>query len=394
MSNPVPDFQNTEIAFKHLKDSDLYRAWGLFRAINIKPFVTMGPALVTGALKLRLPVKGLIKSTVFRQFCGGEDLESCEDTIRHLMLGGVYSILDYGVEGEKSEAGFDAAMEEVLRTVSAMKSNSGAPFCVFKLTALARFELLEAVSTSGTSTVHATLTAEWGRVVARVAKICDTAITAGKLVMIDAEETWIQPAIDHLAITMAREHNKKTAKVYTTIQMYRVNGLRDVNALLDQARIEGWIPAIKLVRGAYMEIERERAREMSYPSPIHPDKTATDIAYNEALKKILGPGSTAFLCAGTHNADSSLLAVDLAEAHELPPASPRMWFAQLLGMSDNLTFNLAHSGYLAAKYVPYGPIGAVLPYLFRRARENTSIAGQSSRELLLIERELRRRSGR
>jgi proline dehydrogenase len=394
MSNPVPDFQNTEIAFKHLKDSDLFRAWSLFRAINIKPLVALGPSMVTGALKLRLPVKGLVKSTVFRQFCGGETLENCEDTVKSLKLGGVYSILDYGVEGEKTEAGFDAAMAEVLRTVSAMKANPGAPFCVFKLTAMARFELLEAVSASGAGSVPANLKDEWKRVTARVAKICDKAIAAGKLVMIDAEETWIQPAIDHLALAMAQKHNKGTAKIYTTIQMYRVNGLQDVKELLESARSEGWIPGIKLVRGAYMEKERERATAMGYPSPIHPDKDSTDKAYDDALKIILAAQSDAYLCAGTHNATSSLLAVELVGKCKLPPASPRVWFAQLLGMSDDLTFNLAHSGYLAAKYVPYGPIAAVLPYLFRRARENTSIAGQSSRELRLIEKELRRRSGR
>ena len=329
---------------------------------------------------------------MFRQFCGGETLESCAATMTRLKTGGVFSILDYGVEGEKTEAGFDAAMSEVLRTISTTASNPQAPFCVFKLTALARFDLLEAISKSGAGNVTPALSAEWERVVNRVQRICAEAISKGKLVMIDAEETWIQPAIDFLAMSMMRQHNRDSAKVYSTIQMYRVNGLKDASSLLQVSKSEGWIPGIKLVRGAYMEKERERAAANSYPSPIHPDKPSTDNAYNEALRLILASGESASLCAGTHNADSSRLTINLMTERGLSVNSPRVWFAQLFGMSDDLTFNLAHAGYNAAKYVPYGPIAAVLPYLFRRARENTSIAGQSGRELLLIERELKRRA--
>ncbi len=385
------DFKNTEIAFKHLNTSELLKAWTLFRAINIRPLVSVGPPIISWALKARLPVKCLLRTTVFRHFCGGETLEECGKTMDQLHKGGVYSILDYGVEGEKTEAGFDAARDEVLRVVEATKANPLVPFCVFKLTALARFELLETVSKDGADGLGSDLAAEWARVKSRVEGICDAAVSAGKLVMIDAEETWIQKAIDQLSLSVMRKHNTKSAKIYTTIQMYRKDGLANVEALLNLGHKEKWHPGIKLVRGAYMEKERARAKDKCYPSPIHDSKEATDKAYDSALKLILAKESGASLCAGTHNFESTAFVTSLMETHHIPKNSSSVWFAQLLGMSDDLTFNAANAGYNAAKYVPYGPIAAVLPYLFRRAEENTSIAGQSSRELSLIERELLRR---
>jgi proline dehydrogenase len=391
MDISLPDFQNTEIAFKHMTDGELYRAWTLFKVINVKPLVVAGPPLVSAALKFGLPVQGLLRATVFNHFCGGETLDDCASTMKRLQEGGVFSILDYGVEGEKTEQGFDAAEAEVLRTILTTSANPRVPFCVFKLTALARFELLETVSCKGLDTLAPTLQKEWQRVLNRVKNICDTAAKHKKLVMIDAEETWIQPAIDTIAIAMMRAHNQISARVYTTIQMYRTEGLANVRQLLSAATAEKWIPAIKLVRGAYMEKERQRAAAMGYQSPIHPDKASTDQAYDEATRLII-QAPEAKLCAGTHNAKSSELVVKLMQEDKLKPATERVWFAQLLGMSDDLTFNLAHGGFNAAKYVPYGPVKAVLPYLFRRAQENTSIAGQSGRELQLIEREIRRRA--
>lgn len=393
MTAMKPDFQNTEIAFKHMTDHDLYRAWSLFRTINFKPLVIAGPPLLTAAMRLRLPIKPLVRATVFKQFCGGEGLDECQQTVELLARGRVYSILDYGVEGEKSEKGFDAAMQEVLRTVATAKNNPKIPFCVFKLTALARFELLETFSAIGFERLTNEQRDEWKRVEHRVNTICDAAVKAGKQVMIDAEETWIQSAIDHQAFAMMRKHNRQSGQIYMTIQMYRTKGLADVHALLARGQAEGFVPGVKLVRGAYMEKERARARSLGYESPIHPSKEDTDKAYDEALRLILNSSSTMYLCAGTHNARSCALTIDLMQQHQLKPDTSRVWFAQLLGMSDDLSFNLANAGYLAAKYVPYGPIDAVLPYLFRRARENTSIAGQSGRELQLIERELRRRRG-
>jgi proline dehydrogenase len=390
----IPDFQNTEIAFKHLTDGELYRAWTLFKVINVKPLVVAGPPLVSAALRWGIPLKGVLRATVFSHFCGGETLKDCSRTIKRLSQRGVYSILDYGVEGEKTESGFDAAMAEVLSTIANTSSSTHkyAPFCVFKLTALARFQLLEMVSQRGSEILSGSLKLEWQRVIERIGTICQEAVRHGKLVMIDAEETWIQPAIDAIAIDMMRRHNRENACVYTTIQMYRTEGLATVRKLLSLAGSEQWIPAIKLVRGAYMEKERQRAEALGYPSPIQPDKASTDRAYDEALELILKTTS-AKLCAGTHNAPSTELVVRLMQKQRLAASSERVWFAQLLGMSDDLTFNLAHGGFNAAKYVPYGPISAVMPYLFRRAQENTSIAGQSGRELRLIEREIKRRRG-
>jgi proline dehydrogenase len=393
MNLPIPDFQNTAIAFKHLSDGELYRAWTLFKVINVKPLVVAGPPLVSAALKVGLPVQGLLRATVFNHFCGGETLGDCVDIMKRLHEGGVFSILDYGVEGEKTEQGFEAAASEVLRTILTTSGNPRVPFCVFKLTALARFELLEHVSEHGLDKLSAPLKTEWQRVLDRVKNICDSAAKHQKLVMIDAEETWIQAAIDKIALDMMRAHNQKSARVYTTIQMYRTDGLSQVQQLLSTAAAEKWVPAIKLVRGAYMEKERQRAAAMGHASPIQPDKASTDQAYDEAARLILQTPD-AKLCAGTHNSRSSELVVRLMHELKLQPTSDRVWFAQLLGMSDDLTFNLAHCGFQAAKYVPYGPVKAVLPYLFRRAQENTSIAGQSGRELQLIEREIKRRSGR
>jgi proline dehydrogenase len=390
MTDTLPDFENTEIAFRHLSDSDLWRAWTLFRAINVKPLVAAGPPLVTLALKMRLPVKGLLKSTIFSHFCGGETLESCSDTMKRLANAKVRSILDYGIEGEKTEAGFDAAEQELLRSVAFTARNSNVPFTVFKMTGLARFELLEDFSRQIPHHQTPASEPEWERVLRRVDSVCAAAVAGGKLVMIDAEETWIQPAIDQIALDMMRKHNRDQCRVFTTIQMYRSDGLALVKNLIQTAKSEGWKCGIKLVRGAYMEKERERAGRLGYPSPIHPDKDATDRAYDAALELIFNSPDTS-LCAGTHNAASSRLALQLSRASGLAPRDPRVWFAQLLGMSDDLTFNIADAGYNAAKYVPYGPVDTVLPYLFRRARENTSIAGQSGRELLLVEKELRRR---
>jgi proline dehydrogenase len=394
MNMPRPDFQNTEIAFKHKSDSELNLAWMVFRAINVKPLVTVGPLMVTSALKLKLPITGLLRWTVFRLFCGGETLESCRQTVDRLKSEAVFSILDYGVEGEKSELGYDTTLREVLKCIATTKGQESTPFCVFKVTALGRFELLETITTKGVSQLPPNLAAEWQTVVSRVNIICETAINAGKLVMIDAEETWIQGAIDTLALTMMQKYNTRQPNIYTTIQMYRTDGLQMIESLIETARTEKWLPGIKLVRGAYLEKERLRAATMGYKSPIQVNKESTDKAYDLALKRIMSSPAHGHLCAGTHNTQSTQAVIDLMSQHSLKPTSPRVWFAQLLGMSDDLTFNLAHAGYLAAKYVPYGPIAAVLPYLFRRARENSSIAGQSSRELELIKNELTRRAAR
>lgn len=391
MKKIAVDFKNTRIAFKHMSDQDLMKAWALFKAISLKPLVLAGPPLIQLSLKLHLPIRSILRQTIFGHFCGGETLEDCVSTVERLKKNRVASILDYGVEGEKSETGFTAATDEVVRVIAATSGNNSVPFCVFKLTAIARFELLELVSNTKPGKLKPQLQAEWAAVKERVERICDDAISANKLVMIDAEETWIQPAIDQLAIAMMQKHNKKSARIYTTVQMYRTEGLKLVNELILLGKKDSWHPGIKLVRGAYMEKERTRAKQHGYTSPIHHSKADTDKAYDDALEVILREDSGAFLCAGTHNLESTLKVTELMQQQNIPINSERVWFAQLYGMSDDLTFNAADAGYNAAKYIPYGPIAAVLPYLFRRAEENTSIAGQSGRELKLIESELQRR---
>ena len=387
----LPNFDDTQIAFQSKSDAALWRAVMLFRLIGITPIVKIGPSLVNFGFKAHLPIKPLVRSTVFRQFCGGESLDECRETIDLMAGDGVSAILDYGVEGEKSERGFDAAVAEILRTVGEASGNKNIPFCVFKMTALARFELLEHVSNKGESALSPEEAQEYARVKARVDRICSTAADQNLPVMIDAEETWIQPAIDAIAESLMQKHNQQRALVYTTAQMYRVDRLNYIRNLVERASREGWHVGIKLVRGAYMEKERERAQAMNYPSPIHPNKKATDQAYDDALSFCVASLNHVAICAGTHNESSCLRGARLLAQYNVLHRDPRVWFSQLYGMSDHISYNLAHCGYPVAKYVPYGPVAKVLPYLFRRAQENTSVAGQSSRELQLVERELKRR---
>lgn len=383
----IPDFSNTEIAFRSRSPAELWRALGLFKTINHPLLVRVGGPLLTAGFRLKLPLSPFVRWTVFRQFCGGESLDECRQMIQQMAQDGVKSILDYGVEGEKTEQGFDAATAEILRTAIEAGKNPNIPFVVFKMTGIARMELLEKINQSGTASLSKEEQAEWLRVMNRVEQICTAANKNGKPVMIDAEETWIQKTIDHVAEEQMRKRNLNgCANVYTTIQMYRLDRLDYLKNLAEMAAAEGWQVGVKVVRGAYMEKERDRAKRDHLPSPIHPDKPSTDKAYDQAIQFCIEK-SNVWVCAGTHNEASCLTAAKLI----LSTGSSRIWFSQLLGMSDHLTYNLANAGFQVAKYVPYGPVHAVLPYLIRRAQENTSVAGQSSRELLLIEGELRRR---
>jgi len=382
-------FENTEIAFKHLSDQSLIRAYWVFRLINNNFLVKVGPSLTNFAIKMHLPIKGLIKATIFKQFCGGESIEECNNTIINLHEGGVGTILDYSVEGEDDEQVFDATRDEIIRTIDRALADKAVPITVFKVTGVGRFGLLEKLD-AGTE-LTAAEKEEWEKVQQRVYAICARASQAGIPVMIDAEETWIQKTIDLLALTMMRAFNKQKAIVYNTYQIYRHDKLTSLKADFEQAEHEGFILAAKLVRGAYMEKERRRAQEMGYPSPIQPDKQATDKDYDEALKFCTDHIDRIALVAGTHNEQSCRLLANLMEQKKIDPKHPHVYFSQLLGMSDNLSFNLADAGFNVAKYVPYGPVEAVLPYLFRRAEENTAISGQMSRELSLIIKEKKRR---
>lgn len=382
-------FENTEVAFKHYTDAALNRAYWLFKIISNKFLVDVGVPITNFAVKVGLPIKGLIKATIFKQFCGGETIIECGPTIRTLRQNGVCTILDYSVEGEDDEQIFDNTRDEIIRTLVRATEDNAVPITVFKVSGLGRNELLEKLDAN--IPLGPAEEEEWQKVQSRVATICQKAYAVGIPVMIDAEESWIQNTIDILALTMMHSFNKGKAIVYNTYQLYRHDKLRSLIDDHVMAVKEGFILGAKLVRGAYMEKERARAEEMGYLSPIQADKEATDTDYNDALIYCVDHLSEIAIIAGTHNEESCRLLANLLAEKGIDPKNPHVYFAQLLGMSDNLTFNLADAGYNVAKYVPYGPVEAVLPYLFRRAQENTAIAGQMGRELGLIVKEKKRR---
>lgn len=383
-------FDNTEIAFRHSSNTDLTRAYWLFRIININFFVKIGPPVTNFAMAIRLPIKSLIKATIFKHFCGGETIAECDNTIKNLSAGGVGTILDYSVEGEDDEQVFDNTRDEIILTIKrAAEDRTAVPITVFKVTGVGRFGLLEKLD-AGIDFNEAE-EAEWRKVQARVLAICTKAYENNVPVMIDAEETWIQKTIDMLALNMMRKFNKDKAIVYNTYQLYRHDKLASLKDDHNLAVTEGFILGAKLVRGAYMEKERKRAAEMGYECLIQPDKQSADRDYDNALRFCTDNIAKIAFVAGTHNENSCRLLANLLNEKNISHNNPHVYFSQLLGMSDNLSFNLADAGYNVAKYVPYGPVKAVLPYLFRRAQENTAIAGQMSRELSLIMAERKRR---
>jgi len=382
-------FENTEIAFRHCSDADLKRAYWLFRAINLNFLVKIGPPITNFAMRLGLPIKGLIRATIFKHFCGGETIRECEDTIRSLQQGNVGTILDYSIEGQDDEQAFDNTRDEIVRTIKRAVKDKSIPLTVFKVTGTIRFGLLEKLDAG--AVLSPAEQEEWQKAQDRVLSICEKAYAAGITVMIDAEETWIQKTVDALAMDMMQRFNKEKAIVYNTYQLYRHDKLQSIKDDHAVAQKNGFILGAKLVRGAYMEKERKRAEEKGYPSPIQPDKKSTDSDYDAALEYCTKHIEKIAFVAGTHNEESCRLLAELLNKKGIDHKNPHVYFSQLLGMSDNLSFNLADAKYNVAKYVPYGPIKAVLPYLFRRAQENTAIAGQMSRELSLIVKEVGRR---
>lgn len=383
------NFDNTEIAFRNKSNGELNQAYWLFKIISSNFLTNVGPPITNFLLNIGFPIKGAIKATIFKQFCGGETIADCEHTIEQLHLGKVGTILDYSVEGEDEEEVFDFTCEEIIRTINRADGDPRVPITVFKVTGIGRFALLEKLDAKQELTP--TETEEFARVKARCLKICQAAFDKQVPVMIDAEETWIQNTIDELALEMMTKFNKEKLVVYNTYQMYRHDKLADLKADYLIAKETGFILGVKMVRGAYMEKERKRAVEMGYLSPIQPDKAATDKDYDESLRFCIQHIDQIAIVCGTHNEESSRLLTELIDENNIPHNHPHIYFAQLLGMSDNLSFNLSDAGYNVAKYVPYGPIKAVMPYLFRRAQENTSVAGQTGRELGLISKEKARR---
>ncbi|MBC7383816.1 MAG: proline dehydrogenase family protein [Bacteroidia bacterium] len=389
MSSPNLNFSDTEIAFKTKTNGDLRNSYLLFKAISYNWLVQTGPKLVNFGFWVKLPLKGIIKATVFKQFCGGENIEECQPAIELMGEYGVGTILDYSVEGEEREEVFDATAAEIIKTIEKAYQNPKIPFSVFKVTGIARFDLLAKVNAK--LLLDTNEQAEFDRVKSRIDRICQTAFNLEVRVFIDAEESWIQDTIDLLAENMMMLYNKVQPIVYNTLQFYRHDRLSFLKLSIAHATKQHYYYGVKLVRGAYMEKEIARAREMGYQNPIQSSKQASDEAYNNSLQICTDHIDIVAICAGTHNEESCKLLTAIMDQKGLKNNDERIYFSQLYGMSDNLSYNLANAGYKVAKYLPYGPVKAVLPYLFRRAQENTSVKGQAGRELSLIETELKRR---
>jgi proline dehydrogenase len=395
MSQPsLPRFNDTAQAFQHLSDAELRRAVALFSLIGKPWLVNVGSALANLALSLRIPLGWAVRPTVYAHFCGGESIEDSEATVDKLAAHNVRTILDYSAEGQTDEADLDATCSEVLATIHAADGDARHAFAVFKVSGLSSNALLEKVGNAmrGGKALSAGDEAAWERVQRRVRTLCEATAAAGGRVMIDAEESWIQDAIDALAEDMMSDYNREQVVVYTTAQMYRHDRLAYLQGMAERAEEGGYACGVKLVRGAYMEKERERAEKRGYPSPIQPDKASTDRDFDAAVAWVLDRLERVHLVAGSHNEASNLRLCELLAERGMEPGDTRVAFAQLLGMSDPITFNLAAHGYNVAKYVPYGPIREAIPYLIRRAQENTSVAGQTSRELELLKREQSRRN--
>jgi len=381
-------FNNTEVAFKVKTDSELERAYFLFKMIQNEPLVRIGTAVTNFALKTRMPVEKLIRMTVFDHFCGGVTEDDCLPTIEKMYAKNVHSILDYSVEGKESEEQFDHALEKTMKTIEFGKTKDSIPFAVFKPTGFGRIGLYQKVGAKEILTSDEE--SEWNRVVARYQKVGQMAFDFNVPLLIDAEESWMQDAADDLIENLMVQFNKEKAIVFGTLQMYRWDRLDYLKGLHKRAKAEGFYIGMKLVRGAYLEKENERAKEFGYPTPICESKEVTDKNYNDALRYMAANDKMA-IYAGTHNEESSYLLMQLAEEANLEKNDSRVWFGQLYGMSDHISFNLAAQGYNVSKYLPFGPVRDVMPYLIRRAEENTSVAGQTSRELKLLKIERKRR---
>ncbi|WP_027302998.1 proline dehydrogenase family protein [Rudanella lutea] len=386
---PAVSFEDTSIAFSCQSDFKLRKTYWLFALMNKGWLVNLGTFFIKIALKLQLPVKNLIKSTIFEQFCGGESIRDCEKTISKLHDGHIGTILDYSVEGEENEKSFEETTLEVLRTIERASESADIPFSVFKVTGIASTDLLEAVQKGDVLSNEDK--AAFERVRERVDRLCAKAYERKVKIFVDAEESWIQGTIDALAYEMMERYNRERPVVFNTYQLYRWETYNNFVKATETARERGYLLGAKLVRGAYLEKERIRSHEEEYQDPIQATKEDTDRDFNKAIDFSLNNRDVVSICLGTHNEYSCQYCFQRMKQLGIAPNDEHIWFAQLLGMSDNISYNLANAGYNVAKYVPYGPVEAVMPYLFRRAEENKSIAGQSSREFKLIEKEIDRR---
>lgn len=386
-------FDNTELAFAHKSTAELKKAYRLFQTFSYPSLVEYGPKIANAALSMGLPIKGIIKKTLFAQFCGGETIAESYPSAKELYENGIGAILDYSVEGEGRGEDFIQAFGELQKVIIEATDKPEYPFAVFKCTGIGMFSMLENVSAyieKGESTDKRD-SLDYQHFRSRFEALCKLAYENGTKLFVDAEETWIQAAIDEITYSNMAMYNTEEAIIYNTIQLYRKGRIEEIKYRIEEARAAGYKLGLKLVRGAYMEKEADRAEELGYDDPIQDSKEDTDRDYNDALQLCFDNRDVVYFCAGTHNEESSLLLAELIEKHQIDKKDDRFWFAQLYGMSDHISFNLAHQGYNVAKYLPYGPVKEVLPYLSRRAQENSSVKGQAGRELTLIRKELNRR---
>ncbi len=382
-------FKNTAVAFKNKSDRELFLAYILF-------FLTKSPFLVKflsqaakWAMTIGLPIKPFIKATVFKQFCGGEKKEEYLNVIGKLGQAAIGTILDYSVEGRQDEDVFENTQKELLNIIAQARKNDNIPCTCMKMTSIGSGDLLEKVTTG--KTLSKVENQAWAKLIARLDGICLAASEAGKPIYIDAEESWIQGAIDNLAEQMMLKYNQEKVIVFTTLQLYRWDRIDYFKKLIAQAQSQSYRLGIKIVRGAYLEKERERASDLGYPSPVNSSKAATDDEYSRAINLFIDNIDVTEICLGTHNELSCQLLMNCMVAKEIPNDHPHVYFSQLFGMSDNISYNLAQAGYNVSKYLPFGPVESTLPYLARRAEENTAIAGQMSKELEIIIKERNRR---
>jgi proline dehydrogenase len=383
------DFNNTKIAFQDKSNADLRRAKFLFKTIEKPWMVKMGSAMLHFALKVHFPIGWAIKPTLYKHFVGGETIGKCQPVVDRLAKSNVKAILDYSVEGTSSQEGINSAFEETLRSVENAGKNDNIPFAVFKPTAMVDVRVLRKFSFN--EKVDEKDHEQYKAFADRVDKLSEAAAKNKVRLLIDAEDYWYQKAIDDVVEQMMEKYNKNEVVVFNTLQMYRTDRLDYLKNLIAKAREKKYYAGVKFVRGAYMEKERDRAEKEGYPSPINPDKPTTDKMYNDALRVSMENIDILNIFNGTHNEESSLLLSQLMEEQQLKKDDNRIYFSQLYGMSDHISYNLAAEGYNVAKYIPYGPVRHVAPYLIRRAEENTSVAGQTGRELSLILSEQKRR---
>ena len=387
---PKSIFDNTKTAFKLKSDSELERAYFLFKMISKEPLVRIGTAATKFALNLNLPVEGLIRSTVFDHFCGGVNEKDCMPVVQGLSEAGVFSVLDYSVEGKEEGAQFEATTKKVIELTAFAKEKNSMPFSVFKPTGLGRFNIWKSVTSKESLTKSQEK--EWQDIMNRYHSICSTASKYDVSLLIDAEEYAMQGAADQLCEQMMQEYNTEKAIVFNTLQCYRWDRLDYLKEQHAKAVAGNYKLGFKVVRGAYMEKENTRAQVKGYPTPICESKQATDTHFNAVMEYILDNLEDISLFIGTHNEESSYMALEILKSKALQKNDTRVWFGQLYGMSDHISYNLAAQGYNVAKYIPFGPVKDVMPYLIRRAEENTSVAGQTSRELTLLKKEKTRRN--